>query len=66
MQRLVIRLDEKIKKLKNMMENMLEIHNMQMEKIIKMITEISEESVNNGKQMKRNSLDFTFEDNEFY
>lgn len=68
MQRMISRINEKVKKLENMVENMLNIHNSQMEKIINMITELKEGKINKGKQEKSNMNVYTSDgsDNEFY
>lgn len=48
------------------MENILNIHNAQMEKIIQMVSEIKEGSKNKGKQEKRDITVYTSDNNEFY
>lgn len=43
------KMEEKVKKLENLIENMLQTHNMKMDRIIKMIMEIKGEGLNKGK-----------------
>lgn len=53
MQGLIFKTDEKIIKLENMVENMLNTHNAQMKKIIQIVSEIKEEYINKGRQENR-------------
>lgn len=65
MQRMINKMDEKIKKLENMVMNMLISHSIQMEKIIKLIT-VKEEIRKKGKEERetRKIIEYTTEENE--
>lgn len=61
-------MEGKIKKLDNLVENMLQTHNTQMERIIKLITEMKEEGKNKGKaeRERRKIIEYNTDDDEFF
>lgn len=65
LQRLIFRIDEKIKKLENTLENMLNTHNAQMEQIIQIVSEIKEGHTYKGRQENRLLQAYNLDD-EFY
>lgn len=66
--KMVYKMKEKIKKIENLIENMLQTHNRQMERIINLIADIKEERGNKGKLDKERGkiLDYNTDDDEFY
>lgn len=49
-----------------MVENMSNVHNAQMEKIIKLVTELKDGNKSKGKEERRKIIDYTSDDNEYY
>lgn len=66
MQRMIIMMDKRIKKLENMIDNMMNLHNDQMEKIISMIGEVQRGSKERGKIEERKVLNYASFDDEYY
>lgn len=61
-------MEKKVKRLENLIENMLQTHYMQMDKIIKLVAEIKEERQNKGKldskKIKIKSIDYLTDGDE--
>lgn len=59
---MVKKLEEKVKKLENIVENNIEIHTKQMDKIIKMFEDLKEEKKHKGSSDSKNTLYYESED----
>lgn len=66
MQKMIIIMDEKIRKLEVMIDNMMSLHNNQMGKIISMFEEIQKGSEIKGKTAERSIVNYTDCDNDEY